>query len=358
MADNSLNLSMPYIQPSQAQKHVTHNEAIRLLDILVQLAVVSDETTSPPASPSSGSRYIVADGALGAWAGQDGKVAVYDAGAWIYHAPRTGWRAWVQDRQMLAVFDGNEWIDIDEGQFQDLDSFGLGMTSLPGAPFSAKLNAALWTALYAADGGNGSLVQTLNREDVSADAGLVFQTDFDTRAILGLFGSSRMRLATTPDGSTFRDAISIDVSTGIADQPALPRFMAYTNFDNFGAADTWTTIGINVAEYNDQLAFDAATGSFTAPVDGTYLFGATLVFKLDSNPGAKMGARLLQNGVDVLRGSLVQLSADHEDQQTSLGVQTLVSLVAGDTVELQGRMRDFGGYFMAGQTTFWGFKVG
>lgn len=32
-------LQLPYIAASQAQKHVTHNEALVLLDALVQLAV-------------------------------------------------------------------------------------------------------------------------------------------------------------------------------------------------------------------------------------------------------------------------------------------------------------------------------
>ena len=39
MSDNSPRLDLPFILPSQAQKHVTHNEALRLLDALVQLAV-------------------------------------------------------------------------------------------------------------------------------------------------------------------------------------------------------------------------------------------------------------------------------------------------------------------------------
>lgn len=30
--DSSPNLQLPYIMPSQAQKHVTHNEALRTLD--------------------------------------------------------------------------------------------------------------------------------------------------------------------------------------------------------------------------------------------------------------------------------------------------------------------------------------
>ena len=39
--ENSANLQLPYIMPSQAQKHVTHNEAVRTLDALVQLVCES-----------------------------------------------------------------------------------------------------------------------------------------------------------------------------------------------------------------------------------------------------------------------------------------------------------------------------
>lgn len=42
------NLKLPYILPSQAQKHVTHNEALRLLDGIVQLAVLGRDLTVPP----------------------------------------------------------------------------------------------------------------------------------------------------------------------------------------------------------------------------------------------------------------------------------------------------------------------
>ena len=41
MPDTSHALSLPLIQPSQAQKHVTHNEALRILDAVVQLVVIA-----------------------------------------------------------------------------------------------------------------------------------------------------------------------------------------------------------------------------------------------------------------------------------------------------------------------------
>ena len=58
--ENTPNLSLPYIMPSQAQKHVTHNEALRALDILVQLAVLDRDLTVPPSAPDEGDRHIVA----------------------------------------------------------------------------------------------------------------------------------------------------------------------------------------------------------------------------------------------------------------------------------------------------------
>ena len=95
MSDRSDNLSLPYIQPSQAQKHVTHNEALRQLDALVQLAVRSASVTTPPALPEPGQRYIVPTGASGDWAGQEGALAVFEETGWAFYAPNPGWIAWM-----------------------------------------------------------------------------------------------------------------------------------------------------------------------------------------------------------------------------------------------------------------------
>ena len=48
---DTANLGLPCIEGSQAQKHVTHNEALRILDTLVQLAVQDRDLTAPPATP-------------------------------------------------------------------------------------------------------------------------------------------------------------------------------------------------------------------------------------------------------------------------------------------------------------------
>jgi hypothetical protein len=358
MADTSNSLSLPFIQPSQAQKHVTHNEALRILDVITQLAVLSDDLTAPPALPGEGVRHIIGDGATGDWAGRDGEVALFETGSWRFFVPRAGWRAYVISRETLVVHDGAEWIDLDSDELEEIASFGLGMTSLAGTPFSAKINAALWTAEYTGDGGTGSILSTFNKETTADDAGFVFQQDFDTRGILGLFGSNDLRLATSPDGTTFHDGLIVRGATGIVDQPRLPRFKGTTNFDNYCAANEWIRIAINDLQGNGQGSFDAATNLFTAPVAGTYLFGALLTFKFESSVSARMGAQLVVNGTTPVIGSQVENTAVHQSERTTLTLQTLAVLEAGDTVELQGTMRAHSGYFMADRTDFWGFKVG
>lgn len=81
MTDATPNLILPYILAAQAQKHVTHNEAVRMLDALVQLAVADRSLAAPPASPAEGARYIVAPSPTGAWSGHANHIAAYQDGA-------------------------------------------------------------------------------------------------------------------------------------------------------------------------------------------------------------------------------------------------------------------------------------
>jgi hypothetical protein len=85
--ENTPNLDLPYISPAQAQKHVTHNEAIRMLDALVQLCVRDRHLTAPPESPAEGDRHIVAAGATGEWNARDGQIAAFQDEGWAFYTP-------------------------------------------------------------------------------------------------------------------------------------------------------------------------------------------------------------------------------------------------------------------------------
>lgn len=358
MSETTAHLALPFIMAAQAQKHVTHNEALRLLDGIVQLSVKDRDLTTPPASPADGDRYIVASGATGVWAGWDLNIALWVDGAWLRLPPRAGWRAWVVDEALLLVYNGSTWISTTPTTLQNLTLLGLGTTADAANPFSAKLNAALWTAKTVAEGGTGDLFYTMNKEAAGDDLGLTLQTGYVTKALVGLFGTDKFRLAVSADGSSFFDGLIVDNATGIVDQPRLPRFKGYTNYDNYVAVDTWTKIGINNTDYNDQNAFDAGNNRFVAPVTGTYLLGATLLYKVNSSTIARMRGRLVLNGATEIRGSRGEISGDHVSETTALWLQTMVLLSVGDTVELQGTFRVADGYFVADHTSFWGAKVG
>lgn len=114
MSDTTTHLGLPYLMAAQAQKHVTHNEALRLLDAMVQLAVLDRTRTAPPASPADGDRHLVASGATGLWSGWDLNVAFHVDGAWIRLVPRPGWLVWVADEGAFLVWSGSGWASVGE----------------------------------------------------------------------------------------------------------------------------------------------------------------------------------------------------------------------------------------------------
>ncbi|QUS54244.1 DUF2793 domain-containing protein [Pseudovibrio brasiliensis] len=110
MNEWTTHLKLPFLAAAQAQKHVTHNEALALVDLVVQLAVVSDSVSAPPADPVEGDRYIVPAGATGAFAGHEQKIAAFDGGVWRFLAPVEGWAAWVQSLGAMRVYSSGGWI--------------------------------------------------------------------------------------------------------------------------------------------------------------------------------------------------------------------------------------------------------
>jgi len=84
---------------------------LRSLSVLAQLSVKDQDLTVAPASPSQGDTYIVAPSATGTWVGQDAKIAVYDAGSWVYLPPKTGMIAYVEDEEVFYRYDAG-WFPL------------------------------------------------------------------------------------------------------------------------------------------------------------------------------------------------------------------------------------------------------
>lgn len=105
------NLGLPVLAQGQAQKEITHNDALLRLDALVQTSIKSRALATPPGSPANGERWIVPSGATGAWAGQTDKIALWREGAWAFFAPGVGWRVHVEDERLTVVWTDGAWRD-------------------------------------------------------------------------------------------------------------------------------------------------------------------------------------------------------------------------------------------------------
>jgi len=97
--------SLPYILSNQAQKEVTHNEALNDLDVWLQAVAQSADAPAPPVSPQEGEAWIVPAGGTGAWAGRDGRLAQWIGEAWTFHDPVPGAVVWIADRALWARYD-------------------------------------------------------------------------------------------------------------------------------------------------------------------------------------------------------------------------------------------------------------
>ena len=217
MSDTTPNLILPYIMPAQAQKHVTHNEAIRALDCLVQLTALSRGLAGPPASPADGARYIVAASPTDAWSGHATEIAAFQDGAWNFHAPRAGWRVWIADEGLLAVWNGGAWVAAAVGSVNPAPLVGVNAT----ADATNRLAVAAAASLFTHDGHGHQL--KINKAASTDTASQLFQTAFSGRAEIGLAGDDDLHVKVSADGATWRQALVLSAATGTPRVPSISK---------------------------------------------------------------------------------------------------------------------------------------
>ena len=213
----SANLALPFIEGGELLPDVTLNETLRLIDTLVQLAIIDRDLNAPPGSPAEGQRWIVkpSPSPTGAWAGHGNHVAAWQDGGWVFCVPQVGWFAYVVDESALVAWNGSAWVSALAmlSVFQNLALLGVGTTADATNPFSAKLNNALWVAKTVAEGGDGHLRYKMSKESAAKTLSLLFQDNFSGRAEIGLTGDDDFHFKVSADGTSWLDAITIDRST-------------------------------------------------------------------------------------------------------------------------------------------------
>jgi hypothetical protein len=109
MTDRTPRFALPFILPGQAQKELFHNEALVLVDAVLQAAVEEGPRAAPPSSPAAGQCWIVGAGATGAWSGRDGCLAVWSDGGWRFVAVPAGMSVWDKAASVPRQWDGAGW---------------------------------------------------------------------------------------------------------------------------------------------------------------------------------------------------------------------------------------------------------
>lgn len=112
MANNTPRFDVPLIAVNQAQKEVTHNEAVTVFDVLSHLVVQSRGLSQPPVSPVVGAAWIVGAAAVNEWLGQDENIAFWSAGGWRFIPVDEGVKAWVIDEQVSVQYMQSNWTRI------------------------------------------------------------------------------------------------------------------------------------------------------------------------------------------------------------------------------------------------------
>jgi hypothetical protein len=312
------NLNFPYIMAAQAQKHVTHNEAIRALDAIVQLAVLDRDLTAPPVSPVEGDRYIVASGATGAWASHDRDIAAYQDGAWMLYAPGEGWLAWVADEDTLVAWDGAGWIAAGAGSLNPAPLVGVNAT----ADATNRLSVSAPATMLSHEGAGHQV--KVNKSAVSDTASLLFQTGFSGRAEMGLAGDDDFHVKVSPDGAAWTEAVVIDKGSGrVAVGAATPLARFHVNM-----ADADAGLAFLMTGYARDDSNDAANGAAIAM--GHNSSGNRQIILADSEAGigirvAALGGAGLLDGYNFISNARIPLAIGNSTMPISL-VATEISV--------------------------------
>lgn len=258
MTEQTSLLSLPYIMPSQAQKHVTHNEALRMLDALLQIRVEGIGLDTPPGAPADGERHVVGGVATGAFAGHAGEVACWQDGAWAFFAPRAGWLVWDAGEDALMVFDGAAWTHAFETQ--NIPLLGVNTT----ADTTNRFAVAAPATLLSHEGAGHQL--KINKAASGDTASLLFQTGWSGRAEMGLAGNDDFSVKVSADGAAWTTALRVAAGSGNVGIGADPTSARLLVAGPDGSIDSKSTsaagyAGMNIYDSTGAMAFSFQYGN-------------------------------------------------------------------------------------------------
>jgi hypothetical protein len=268
--------------PSQAQKHVTHNEALEQLDLLAQLHVLAFNMETPPGVVSSGDTYALGASPTGAWVGNAEKLALYQESDWVFITPNDGWLAVDSTTRILHVFQAGIWHPK-VAESNNLD--GIGIRSTWDA--TNRLSVSSPASLFNHDGSDHQL--KINKAATGDTASLLFQNNWSGRAEMGLAGENDFTVKVSDDGSNWTTGLKVAADTGFVTTPQISSGHIDIAQDAVGTIPTPSAGGFVLLTMVDATFPQAQHSGILVYDTGSSLSLATLILGLSAdNRGTAM----------------------------------------------------------------------
>ena len=310
--EETTNLKLPLLVPNQSQKEITHNEALIIIDNILQNGIIDKDLITPPENPNTNDMYIVGEGAIGKWEGKDNYLAFYDNG-WRFIEPREGFTFWVNDEDKLYTYNGSKWIAtiqvgadiennnsttpttppitklseledveiieatqynilqhngekfINTSNLQQLSMVGINTQADEDNKLSIKSDYVLFD-----NNGNSSKIK-VNKATETDTASHLFQTNYGGRAEFGLIGNDDFTLKVSSDGETWNNAFVVDKETGNVDFKG----EITKNGESIGAGgssgDSFPMITTTENAVGQIIVYNVQSYPFSLPPNGTWL---------------------------------------------------------------------------------------
>ena len=197
-ASSTPRLGLPFLAAGQAQKHVTHNDALMALDDIAHLTAKTIASTLPEGA-GAGERVLLLN-AIGG--GAAGDIAEKEEGGWRFISPRPGWIAFVEQDGALKVWSEGAWQPV---KVQLADSLGINMPASLAARLAVRSSTALF---HAAAEESGDCRIAVSRIATPNTASVVFQTGFSGQAEFGLTGSQAFELKLSENGTDWTSSLA------------------------------------------------------------------------------------------------------------------------------------------------------
>ena len=144
-------IRMPLLSPGQAQKEISHNEALVLLDSVVHGCCGGGPSNIPPQQPSLGMAYICGEAPSGDWGGHAGELASWTSGGWRFTPVFDGLQITDRTDGCTRRYLNGQWsigrIDAKEVRVSGLKVVGSRCPGIAGASGGATVDTEARSAL-------------------------------------------------------------------------------------------------------------------------------------------------------------------------------------------------------------------